>query len=171
MWLNSVYEEMSAIKPEDFIEPSTEVGLNDYVAGTMSNELRKLYTLMEKSRNENRKNIEEKIENIFSLLLDSLKFDIGQASKKLLTLYDIFWISLRDEFNLWDKDSVGVRKGFAVVWTEENKEPDKEPESKCKEEEKCDGNCEECISPLAPIIMSLNKAGSLKKKSEGKRRF
>jgi len=31
----------------------------------------------------------------------------------------IFWVYLYDHFNLWDKDSIGVRKDFKVVWMDD----------------------------------------------------
>ena len=33
---------------------------------------------------------------------------------------DVLWSNLRAEFNLWDKETVGIFKGWKVAWSEKN---------------------------------------------------
>ena len=39
---------------------------------------------------------------------------------KTKILYELFWVCVRDQYGLWDKLNVGIRKGWIVVWTQDD---------------------------------------------------
>jgi hypothetical protein len=108
------------------LNPSLDVMVSDHVVGTADDELRKLYEISiqhEKSGFESflaAQNAKTK-ENCEYHAKKALEFH-----RKTEILMEFFWASIRDTFGLWDKPSVGIRKGWKIVWEEDN---DLEPES------------------------------------------
>ena len=82
----------------------------------MDIDLKKLYTLLMetlKSAEQNFLNAKFARDNEER---DSSFRKFCELQEKARALHNIFWISVKDTFGLWNKDSVGVRKGFKVVW-------------------------------------------------------
>ncbi|MEK7767911.1 MAG: hypothetical protein AAB368_16900 [bacterium] len=46
-----------------------------------------------------------------------------ELSEKANKLREVFWVSLKDAFRLWDKPAVGLRAGWAVVWFKPEDQP------------------------------------------------
>jgi len=117
-WLDIVKMELENLDSKVLLEPTSEVQPKDHVVGEADPDLKRVYGLAmqwEKTAIEmvvavryvnNRANQEQTIHKA-----DELK-------KKSEILMDIFWTSLKDSFDLWQRPSVGIRKGWKVVWTE-----------------------------------------------------
>jgi hypothetical protein len=111
------------------MDPSFDVRASDHIVGTADDELRKLYELSiqyEKSGFESftAMNNSKTEENCDYHAKKAMGFH-----KKHEILMESFWISIRDSFDLWDRSLVGIRKGWKVVWCdEEEEEPGPEPE-------------------------------------------
>jgi len=118
-WLYSIRLELENMGNDQLIEPPGDMQPDDNLVDQAGLEIRKLYTLsmlLEKAAAEaqiaarydpdsqKRSQSEEKI------------YELTQKAK---VVRDIFWITLRDEYGLWSKDSIGVRKGWQVVWNED----------------------------------------------------
>ncbi len=42
----------------------------------------------------------------------------NELDQKGELVLDIFWASIKDSFNLWDKASIGIREGWQVIWSD-----------------------------------------------------
>lgn len=117
-WLKLLPLEMTTV--EDFREPTDKIDPRyDHIVGEMSDDLKRLYTLwMQIDRESERLAHEAKWESD-EAKKRQLVTNVYEIYKKAEILQEIFWISLKDDYQLWDKPSVGVRKNYQVVWTEE----------------------------------------------------
>lgn len=105
--------EMDEVK--EYREPDMELREKDHVVGDMSDSLKKLWTLWKQTAY-------RADELKLQLRYGEQNTSVGQARElesKAQVIRDIFWIAVNDEFELWGKLRVGVRKGFKVVWNEE----------------------------------------------------
>ncbi len=123
-WLELLGLEFQYIEEKDCVEPKAKLdSKKDHVVGDMTKDQKKLYTYW--------LNLQREAEQ--TLLAARYENDEGRQKEILLkaeelgakagVIREIFWISLRDEFALWGKGEIGVRKGFKVVWSEEENEP------------------------------------------------
>ena len=106
----------------DYQEPARDLAPEDQIVGEMSTDLKKLFTL---SLAYARKTAEAKVELAFGKPSEDLH-SVGRVSEleeKTKVITSVFWIAVKDELGLWDKESIGIRKGFRVVWNE-NSQPD-----------------------------------------------
>jgi len=101
----------------EYREPDREIAPEDNIAGDMSPNLMKLYTL---SLIYARRYAEAKIELVYGKPNNdqNLAARAAELDQKTKALVEIFWIAVKDEFSLWDKENIGVRKGFKIVWFE-----------------------------------------------------
>ncbi len=102
---------------DKLIEPEIKFDKKrDHEVGIMSDDLKKLFTLW---RIALRAVAERNIEAKFSESEEKRQLAVIQACElqsKALLLGDLFWIAVKDEFDLWAKPSVGVRQGYRIVW-------------------------------------------------------
>lgn len=112
--------ELNSLDQNDFFEPDAEFEPDDQIVGDLSEELIRLYTmwrLLEKQA------IERMTEAKYGRLPGEQKREMickgKELHKKAELLRELFWIEVKDEHHLWDKSSIGVRKGRKVVWFEE----------------------------------------------------
>jgi len=116
MWLKFLLIELSEIKMEDFIEPSGDIGPADREVGQMTEDQKKIFTLVQK----NERAAAEYLINGRYAQNDNVRNEAlkkaSELKQKSDTLREIMWISIKDEFGLW-AESIGVRKGFKVVTT------------------------------------------------------
>jgi len=100
-----------------YSEPHVEVGDNDHTVGTMSDELKKLYTLYMSYL---RRAEELKLEARFGQIADTVEHSARtfEMKSKAEVLAGLFWVGVNDAFSLWTKPSSGVRKGYTVVWSD-----------------------------------------------------
>jgi hypothetical protein len=119
------------------IEPKYEMGENDHVLGTMSDKLKKLFTIYHKTCKEvliaKKAGNEAFMKIIFSLEnesdMDKVRKDIAQVfliEEREKALKAMFWVSVKDEFPELKKELIGkalsVGRGFKVAWREPEEE-------------------------------------------------
>lgn len=104
------------------LEPFGDVKENDHVVGETDDELKRLYELAiqyEKS------GFESFLAAQHAKTKENFEYHAKKAMefhKKHEILIADFWISIRDSFDLWIKSSVGIRKGWKVVWSDEEED-------------------------------------------------
>lgn len=111
--------ELSSLDQSDFYEPDAELESDDHIAGDMSEDAVRLFTLMRQTT----KFLAEKVMEIKFGRLSSdesnlLKTQVEELHSKSDFIKELFWIEIRSEYNLWDKGGLGVRVGRKVVWFE-----------------------------------------------------
>lgn len=123
-WLRLLFLDMQDIKEEDYIQPRSEMDKReDHEVGVLSDDLKKIFTLWKRTE---KAATESLLEARYSAK-DEKQADeaINQAiekKEKADLLQGLFWISLKDEFGLWDKGSVGVAKGFKAYYSNAEKQ-------------------------------------------------
>lgn len=109
--------ELQALGPDDYYEPDFEINPSDNQVGTMSENLVRLYSLLKSTQ---KLAAEKGLQINFGRLLDDQKKELVVKYKELGEKADLlgmlFWVELKEEHKLWDKPSVGVRKGRIVIW-------------------------------------------------------
>lgn len=116
-WMYKVFKEIEAINPENLIEPNMEVQPEDHEAGEIDPDLRKLYGYATSILKEA---LQTRVEAKF-LSGDEAQskfIEAAEKQEKCKALMSIFWISAKDAFGLWNKESIGVRKGWKIVWSD-----------------------------------------------------
>jgi hypothetical protein len=117
-WIDNLKTALDALDMKDIIQPNNEVQEGDNVVGEADDDLKKIYgyAMMMKRTG---------MQIMVSIHFESDKSSTGyqQSIERMLeykgkheALMSIFWVALKDKYNLWSKDSVGVRKGWKVVW-------------------------------------------------------
>ena len=97
----------------DFAEPGADSTKYDHQVGVMNDELKRFYTYWQSCA----KSAEQMmLDARYSNPSEEDIAKIRELQAKVEVLHDIFWIAIKDEFGLWIKSSVGVRRGFVVVW-------------------------------------------------------
>lgn len=138
-YLNDLQLRISKVDPRVAIQPQTEVGPNDHVVGIMSDHLKQLYHLREETvrmlgdlgkhleteMSPEEEDGEDGEESIGDSGLDGSD-DLGELQKKVNALYHewsvldrLFWHSVCHEFSEIAHKQIGCRKGWKVVWTDE----------------------------------------------------
>ena len=116
-WLKILPMELVNINANEFSEPDDEVDPRfDVVVGEASDDLRRIYTLAERLLEAGaRYSVDAQFSKDNRLRSDAGK-KAYELAKKIEVLKEIFWITLKDDFDLWNKDSVGIRKGWKVTY-------------------------------------------------------
>jgi len=112
--------ELAEIEEDSFIEPEDEVAPNEHVVGEMTPDQKRLYTKCRLLRKEGLD-----VLNNLTICRRNEQQQLAKASelaRKSQAISEMFWVAINDEFALWDKDHIGVREGFKVVWIESNNE-------------------------------------------------
>jgi len=120
-WLEALLAESKAVteEQEDLAETEQKPGQYDHVVGVAVPDLRKIF-FVSKQYHQNALEIASSL-----ILCDPKERKKKESDLARLHLYaeavrDIFWISCRHAFpELWDKPSIGIRKGWQIVWSEE----------------------------------------------------
>lgn len=124
-WLKLLPLEVDSIK--SVIDTPLEVGPKDHAVGVLSNYLQKLLTLW---RLTDRATEQCQIDMKYSTDKDErekLHAKFHELRDKAEAVSNIFWIAVRDDFDLWGKESVGIRKGFTIVWSDSEPEDNLPP--------------------------------------------
>lgn len=118
-WLEAIFAELKGVSEiqESFAEPEEKPGPRDTVVGVADHDLRKLFFVFKQYR-------KRTLEIAVSISLCGAK-EREQKIKEAMrldtyadALKELFWVSCRHTFpELWDKPSIGVRKGWKVVWS------------------------------------------------------
>lgn len=117
-WLDIVRMELENLDPKFLPEPTTEVGSRDHVVGEADTDLKRLYAL---AMQWDKAAIESLVAARYINNREDQEHLVEKAAeirRKSELLMEIFWVSLKDYFDLWRKPSVGIRKGWKVVWSE-----------------------------------------------------
>lgn len=124
-WLETILAELKGVQntQASFAEPEEEPGPRDHVVGTADEDLRKLFFLVKQYQ-------KRTLEIAATLVVCSAKerevqTKEGQRFKSQAdTLNEVFWVSTCAAFpELWDKLSIGIRKGWKVVWSDPEEHP------------------------------------------------
>jgi len=111
-WLSTLLLELN--ETTDYLEPRQEIGSNDHVVGDMNELMKKLYTVyMSMAKQASMLKVELGFSDNEETRLQAFRL-IDRAT----ILQKLFWLIVKDVFNLWDKESTGVRAGFKVVWSD-----------------------------------------------------
>ena len=124
-WLERVLAELKEIKPEvlalggpkDKIDPKKE-----HLVGKISEDTQRIYALARQYKQtalEHLKNAKRFLRKDDPELMDKA----SECYSRSQALMAIFWITIKDELNLWDKPSIGIRNGWDVVWMEKPQNP------------------------------------------------
>lgn len=118
-FLDTLSMELQLLKPDQLFEPPEEAGAGDHLVGEADSNLRKLYSAAMRWK---KTAMEQQITAQFSSNRSEQRRAIlrcHELDEKSKIIFGLFWTSLRDTFGLWDKPSVGIRKGWQVVWSED----------------------------------------------------
>lgn len=118
---NTFLSELQEIERGKFIEPNAEARPEDNIVGEMDELEKAIYTLSNKKA---------KLAgmSVLQLSFESLNSDektcLTHAALSLKTqsenLKELMWTLIKDRLNLWDR-SIGIRRGFKVVWVDEKR--------------------------------------------------
>lgn len=123
-WLELLSLEVGSISEEEFIEPDVKLDEEfDHPVGEADEDLRRLFTkwrqLMEAA---DRTAVDARYARD-----ERARQEVATQAWELLTkaqiVGELFWICVKDSFDLWTKSSVGIRKGWIVVWSEREDSP------------------------------------------------
>ncbi len=127
--LAALFREINDVAIDGTIEPDSIVLKSDTVVGKCSDEAKKVYILRTTIINKSREIFSKKLLLVAEALMQNPFPPPPPDFKKLLNessvlctkekpLGELFWYLLREEFpQLYDKPSIGIRKGWKVVWT------------------------------------------------------
>ena len=118
VWLDDLNIQLEKLKIKELIRPQFDVCECDHVVGQASDELKKLFGLSMILKKRVR---ELAIQMDYSNSVEEkkkLEIEIMALAQKSEMLERIFWVQVRDEFELWDKSCVGIRRGWEIVWDE-----------------------------------------------------
>lgn len=123
MLFTDLQKELDAIPSDKFWEPEMPVRPGYIIAGPMSEETKRLFTLYRQTR-ETLDTYEEKMGRAAS---EEERVAIVPEARETLAkadlLWEALWFAVKRDHNLWDKPSIGVSLGFQVVWGESLPEP------------------------------------------------
>ncbi len=119
LWIDGISKQLDNLVEAEFFEPPTELKQGDQVVGIAGEQLRRIYTLMLLLQ---RRALEADIEAKFSndKIREESELKAMRFAENAEVLTRIMWISVKEEFNLWNKPRVGLRTGWKVVWGEED---------------------------------------------------
>jgi hypothetical protein len=114
-WLEEINSEMAGIgeftDSKDELDPRT-----DEIVGTMSDDLKKLYTLLQKARGVVEDYIAKINFNLSEKELEKVYYEIKRLSIKAAIIRELFICSARDSHGLWKySPRIGVRRGFIIT--------------------------------------------------------
>ena len=122
-WIDVIKMEIKVIGEDELFEPHAEASSNDHIVGDLDDDLKKIYTLALRWE----KVATEMLLGARYINDDDRRYqDIVKANelhRKSEILIDIFWVSIKDTFELWQKPAIGIRKGWKVVWSDANPIP------------------------------------------------
>lgn len=132
-------KEVEAIK--DFVDPLDSVKDGEHVIGTASDYLKKVYTLSRRKHEEaefiKRSILSDLQSGLIQCLEEHEKFAEGsEIDFKAGVIINFFWLLVKEEFQIWHRENIGIRKGYQVVWYDE-------------EQPSGGGSIEELLSALA----------------------
>lgn len=135
-----IAEEIAKIEEKDYIEPSNKIDpLVDHLVRVMTDDLKGLFTLWKRTEMDVIEVAKKTLKAIYDFPssfssdqkaieelqkeLEDIGIETDLIYGRAIALGEAFWVSLRDQFPEANGKSIGVRKGFQVVWNEDKGEP------------------------------------------------
>lgn len=124
-WLDEIRAELDleTVEAGDPLEPGDEIGPGDHEIGMADPEHMRLYVI---ARRWQKAGMTAAVEAKFAGSVEEreeLQVMALQLYEKSDILLTIFWVSIKDSLELWDKPSIGIRKGWKIVWSENDVPP------------------------------------------------
>jgi len=121
IWMESILAELKSVSVtvESDAEPDEEPGPKEHVVGIADSGLRKAFCLIKEYRRRTMRTAAD-VEVSGAKLREEKKNEAKWYYTQAELLSEIFWLSCRAAFpELRDKSSIGVRKGWKVVWSDQ----------------------------------------------------
>jgi len=124
VWFEEIVEQMKYRKDQGHgLDPKNPIEPNDHYIGEIPDTLKNLFRMAIKYE----KDAEETILAAKYSSDEAVAKGHRERANEILIrrrfLFDAFWVSVRDLYNLWDKGSIGIRKGWKVVWSDPSSDP------------------------------------------------
>ena len=119
IWLEGKVKVELNISNEEPIEPPNKIEKSDNFVGVVADEdVRKLFSLAMQMSKKALENADAAYHADSKELRDQYfeKFEKNKTKSELFL--EFFWIAIKERFNLWNKQKIGIRSGWKVVWME-----------------------------------------------------
>ena len=121
-WFDLLPADLSGLSTEEVLPPYGDMEPSDHWAGDASNDeqLQRLYSLARRlAESAARTGLEAQLARKHEQREEFI-MKCYELRKKAELVIEIFWISIKDSFQLWDKDSIGIREDWQVVWSDQD---------------------------------------------------
>ena len=118
-YLDTLRAELDEMVLDNSIEPLREVGESDRVVDEADTDLIKLYTLSIRLSEEVVEALKRGYDENDSAVQKRLIDFAQMKARRSDIVKEIFWTSIKDAYDLWDKPSVGIRKGWKITWSDD----------------------------------------------------
>ncbi len=117
----SLRERLERINPLDFHEPDMVISPKDHTVGPMTDTMIRLFTLYRQTAKEEAEVLVQlRFGRTNSSEKDAIEAKAHELHSKAEVLKRLFWAEVKEAYSLWGKDSIGVRAGYVVVWSDES---------------------------------------------------
>jgi len=110
--------EITEVGPDEPFKPMAKLEEGDHEVGEATEAQKKLFIMAQKLA---KMALDTKSELYFAPdegARAKLAVRFNEFVSKHNVFMDILWVSVKEEFKLWDKPSIGLRKNWIVVWNE-----------------------------------------------------
>lgn len=132
LFFKEINERLKKIKLNNIKGPQFTIKDGDIVVGKMDKKHKKLWILKERLAEEGKKIFQQnKVKMVFWEVsksfpggenLDDIQDQLAELIRLIEIVDRILWFEIRKDFNLWTKPFVAIKKGWKVVWREEEKD-------------------------------------------------
>ena len=122
-WFKLLATELESLSENDLSGPLlAELEEKDHVVGDITSdlELQKFYVFGRRLIAESERLLIDAREAGSRKEMEELVSRAQELTDKGHLIVNIFWTSIKDSFQLWDKSSIGIREGWQVVWSDQN---------------------------------------------------
>ncbi|MBI4415232.1 MAG: hypothetical protein HY566_03260 [Candidatus Kerfeldbacteria bacterium] len=123
-WLDALQKEIQEeLSSSHMMEPNTDIAPEDHIVGEIADDLKGMYSLALRLQ---KTALDAHTASHYETNKEHQEAQNEQAqrlAKKSELLLEIFWISIKEQYDLWGKPSVGVRRGWKAVWSEPTTPP------------------------------------------------
>lgn len=118
LWSDGIAKQLEGVDMKSVIEPPVELKPIDHIVGEANPELRQLWGLVQQLE---RRASEALIPARYDPSEEKRELYIAKAREyrvKAALVLEIFWATIKDTYDLWDKCEVGIRQGWKIVWSD-----------------------------------------------------